>query len=161
MSRFPAVLFFTIAVTPVIVFAQDPRSKASQTPVAAAPQNKPELRVLHPVAPDALYHRLICLVHLTGSGKLGDPRRPEYVPAATTGSRSEILTWSMQLTDDGQMAIVHYVAADRNAFAPLLADKRAEVRVFEIGKDKPEAIEAEMQKFKKDFTLANFRVVAQ
>ncbi len=67
----------------------------------------------------------------------------------------------MQLADDGKMAIVHYVAVDRGAFAAILADTRPEIRVFEIGKDKPAAIEAEMRKYKKDFTLANFPVVAQ
>jgi hypothetical protein len=59
------------------------------------------------------------------------------------------------------MAIVHYVAADRGAFASILADTRPEIRVFEIGKDKPAAIEAEMKKYKKDFTLDSIQVVAQ
>jgi hypothetical protein len=98
---------------------------------------------------------------MTGSGKNGDPLRPEYTPAAIGESRSGIIAWSMQLTDDNQMAIVHYVALDRAAFESLRSDKRPEIRVFEIGKDKPADIEAEMKKYKKDFTLENFKVVAQ
>jgi hypothetical protein len=148
----------------------------------------------HAVDPVQRYHRLICLVHLTGSGKSGDPVLPEYAPVASSavstasapasgptttataagnsstapspsataaGARSGILAWSSQITDDGKMAIVHYVAVDRVAFASILADTRPEIRVFEIGKDKPDAIEAEMKKYKKDFTLDSIQVVAQ
>jgi len=37
------------------------------------------------VDPAQRYHRLICLVHLTGSGKSGDPIIPEYVPVSAGG----------------------------------------------------------------------------
>jgi len=53
------------------------------------------------------------------------------------------------------------VAADHHAFDSILADKRGEIRVFEIGKDSKATIEAEMQKYKKTFTLAGFPVVVQ
>ena len=104
---------------------------------------------------------MICLVHLTGSGKHGDELRPEYVPDASALSRAGVVAWSMQTADDGKMAIVHLVAVDRNAFAAILADKRAEIKVFEIGVDKPEAIEKELKKFKKDFNLDALQVVAR
>ncbi len=132
---------------------------------------------------NARYYRIICLVHLTGSGKAGDPVLPEYVaqgtvtaqaaltaaiaaspvspsgngPAATTAGSAAVahavtaqptgqpttpptagptpvsasavsvprpgfLGWSMQISDDGKMAIVHIVAADPAAFAAILAD---------------------------------------
>jgi hypothetical protein len=122
------------------------------------------------------YNRLICLVHLTGSGGLSDPVRPEYVPIpgiaaaapATAPSKTEsanssstsavvarpgILAWSSQATDDRKMVIVHLVAADRRAFASVLADTRAEIRVFEIGVNARAEIETEMRKYKKDFNL--------
>jgi len=93
----------------------------------------------HPVRREAdataRYYRLICLVHLVGSGKHTDPIRPEYVPAA--------------------------VDAARHAFDAILADKRPEIRVFEIGKDSRAAIEAEMQKHKAGFDLSKFAVVAR
>jgi hypothetical protein len=134
----------------------------------------------HPVDPAQRFHRLICLVHLVGSGKTGDPVLPEYVsvpgssatpssssaaPApsgAPTGTaispamvvpRPGILAWSSQLTDDGKMVIVHYVAADRGAFASILADTRPEIRVFEIGVNSRNEIEKELRKYKKDFNL--------
>jgi hypothetical protein len=142
----------------------------------------------HAVDPAQRYHRLICLVHLTGSGKNGDPVIPEYVPvlaggptavgASSTGAPSPgessahatttspapltgIVAWSSQITDDGKMAIIHIVAVDRKAFAPILADTRPEVKVFEIGKDTQDAIEKEMKKYKKDFTLDSMRLVAR
>lgn len=165
--------------------------------------------------PSQRYFRLICLVHLTGSGKPGDPILPEYVargtataqaalaaavsassntgtsPGAATQTAANIaaprvatapgtsaapvpvsaaappvprpgfLAWSMQTSDDGTMAIVHIVAADPSAFAPILADKRPEIRVFQIGKDSPAAIQAAMQLYRKDFNLNTFEVVVQ
>ncbi len=111
--------------------------------------------------PAARYHRLICLVHLTGSGTKGDPVRPEYVPTAADAARQGIVAWAIQLTDDRSMAIIHVVAVNRNAFAPILADTRPEIRVFEIGKDSRAAIEAEMQKYKAGFDLSKFQAMAQ
>jgi hypothetical protein len=72
------------------------------------------------VDPAQRYHRLICLVHLTGSGKRGDENRTEYLPTEAT-SRAGIIAWNMQIADDGKMAIIHLAAVDRNAFAPILA----------------------------------------
>ena len=117
----------------------------------------------HAVDPSQRYHRLICLVHLSGSGKHDDdPILPEYVPGISDkAARTGIIAWSSQIADDGKMAIIQMVAVDRKAFDAILADKRAEIRVFEIGKDKKEAIESEMRKYKKDFSLDAFRVVAQ
>jgi hypothetical protein len=103
----------------------------------------------------------VCLVHLTGSGKHTDPIRPEYVPTAADAARQGILSWSVQITDDKNMAIVHLVASNRQAFDAIFADKRPEIRVFEIGKDSRAAIEAEMQKYKAGFDLSKFAVVAR
>ena len=114
----------------------------------------------HAVDPTASYHRLICLIHLTGKGTSADPIRPEYVPTDPP-DRSGIIAWAFQITDDKHMAIVQMVAVNRNAFQAVLSDKRPEIRVFEIGKDRPEVIEAAMKAFKKDFTLDSLRVVAR
>jgi len=116
----------------------------------------------HAVDPAQRYHRLICLFHFTGSGRNGDPIRPEYVPGPTDApSRAGIVAWSMLPTDDGKMVIVHVVAVDRHAFDAIFADARPEIKVFEIGKDTREAIEAFMQMHKAGFTLDALRVVAQ
>ncbi len=118
----------------------------------------------HAVDPAQRYHRLICLVHLTGSGTQADPVRPEHVPAPGAqppSDRSGIIAWAFQITDDGKMAIVHYVAVDRKAFAAIFADTRPEVLIFEIGKDSRAAIEAAMQRHKQGFSLDKLQVVAQ
>jgi hypothetical protein len=132
----------------------------------------------HAVDPAQRYYRLICLVHLTGSGKSDDPVLPEYAPVsvgptaaagapsahATAGSAAAaapltgIVAWSSQVTDDGKMAIIHIVAMDRNAFAAIFADTRPEIKVFEIGKDKQADIEAFLQRYKKGFTLDSMRL---
>jgi|SRR6185312_2617187 len=114
------------------------------------------------VDPSQRYHRLICLVHLKGSGKKGDAIRPEYAPGSIDpASRDGIIAWSMQVADDGKMAVVQYVAVDRHAFDAIFADKRPEVKVFEVGVDNPKAIEAELKKVRKDFSLDSLQVVAQ
>jgi len=97
--------------------------------------------------PEARYYRLICLVHLTGSGKHTDPIRPEFIPTTVSSSRDGILGWRVQPTDDKNMAIVHLVASDHRAFEPILNDKRPEIRVFEIGKHSKDTIETELKKF--------------
>jgi hypothetical protein len=156
--------------------------------------------------PAQRYFRLICLVHLKGTGQDGEAVLPEYVSegravakaaeeaaiASSAGDRQQpeplapkaiassalsgqqtpttlnsmssrpgILGWRMVKTDDGTMAIIQLVAADHHAFDSLLSDKRSEIRVFEIGRDKPETIQTELQKYRKDFDLATFRVVVR
>jgi hypothetical protein len=98
---------------------------------------------------------------MVGTGKLNDPIRPEFVPSVTNASRDGIISGSMQLTDDKSMAIVHLVAVNRKALDGILNDKRAEIRVFEIGKRGKAEIEKELKKYRKDFDLDKFRVVAQ
>jgi hypothetical protein len=152
----------TLVLLPVFLQAQqiNPAAlgEAAQSASAAAPPS-PHGGVV-PVAPEARYFRLICLVHLTGSGKHNDPIRPEFVPA-TAAARDGILSWSVQMTDDKNMAIVHLVAADHKAFDAILNDKRPELRVFEIGKHGKDVIEAELKKYRKDFDLTQFEVVAR
>jgi hypothetical protein len=116
----------------------------------------------HAVDPTQGLHRLICLVPLIGTGTVGDPIRPEYVPApGAPPSRAGVIAWSFQRTDDGKMAIVHFVAADRKALQIIHADKRPEVRVFEVGKATRAEIETEMRKYKADFNLDTLQVVAR
>jgi hypothetical protein len=116
----------------------------------------------HAVDATQRYHRLICVVHVTGSGKKDDPHRPEYVPGPESMSdRSGIIAWSSTPTDDGKMVIIQVVAVDRNAFKAILADTRPDVKVFEIGVDSQDKIEKEIQKHKSGFTLDSLKVVAQ
>jgi hypothetical protein len=120
------------------------------------------LSAQHAVDASQGFNRLICLVHLIGSGTVSDPRRPEYTPApGTAPSRSGIIAWSFQITDDGQMAIVHLVAADRNALQAVLADTRPEIKVFEVGKATRQQFETEMGMYKAGFNLDTLRVIVR
>jgi hypothetical protein len=99
---------------------------------------------------------------LTGSGKSGDPILPEYVPKASDApSRDGIIAWSSQLTDNGQMVIIHLVAANHAVFAAILADTRPEVKVFEIGKTPRATIESALATVKANFNLDSLRLVVQ
>jgi hypothetical protein len=88
--------------------------------------------------------------------------RPEYVPGPTDApSRAGIIAWGATPTDDGTMMIVHVVAVDRHAFDTIFADTRPEIKVFEIGVDSRQTIEAFLQAHKAGFTLDSLRVVAR
>ena len=92
---------------------------------------------------------------------VGTPQQPITSGPPAMSPRPGYLAWSMQISDDGKMAIIQIAAADHHAFDSILADTRPEIRVFEIGKDSASTIEKELQKFKKNFDLENFQVVVQ
>lgn len=114
------------------------------------------------------YERLLCVVPMVGAGTMSDPRRPLHAPLATlmspaplagavgSGLRTGILGYTYQLSDDGKTALVEFVAAQRDAFKDILADKT--VKAFLKGKDKQGDIEIEFKKHKKDFDIDHFGV---
>jgi len=70
------------------------------------------------VSPQMMYHRVWAVVPLIGTGKPDDPKRPMFVPSPAEqtakfrkGDRSGIIGYSMQLSDDGQSALVEFVGA--------------------------------------------------
>jgi hypothetical protein len=115
----------------------------------------------HAVDPANRYYRVVALVHIQGSGSQKDPIRPEYVPMAADATRQGIIAWSYQLTDDKKMAIIHMVAVNHHVFDAILADKRPEIKVFEVGKTPKQAIEIALGAAKAGFDLSKFQVVAQ
>lgn len=116
----------------------------------------------HPVDSRNTYQRLICVVPVVGSGTPADPRRPMYAPLppqrGQAPSRTGIIAFTFQLSDDKRSALVEYVARDRSAFQAILADKSSNVRVFQKGKDKREDVLRELRKYKKDFDIDRFGV---
>ena len=100
------------------------------------------------------HERLYCVVPIIGKGTLEDPKRPMYAPAPLSmkpGSRTGILAYQFETSDDGTMALVEFVAADRAAFAPILADRT--VKAFRKGKDKTVDVETEFKLHKKNFSF--------
>jgi hypothetical protein len=113
------------------------------------------------VSPENGYHHILTVVPYVGTGKPGDPKRPMYAPAvrANVNSRSDILAFVQLPSDDGKFALVEFVAADRNAFQQIMADKS--LTVFEKGKHTKAEVEAAMQKHRKGFVLDNFGAVVR
>ena len=117
------------------------------------------------VEPRNLYERLYCVVPMTGTGTWADPKRPLYAPSPAQmnpASRTGIIGFTHVLSDDGQFALVEFVARDAKAFDHILADINANintnVKAFRKGQDKREDIEAEFRKHKKDFSFEHFGV---
>ncbi len=115
-----------------------------------------------------LHERLYCVLELTGSGTWADPKRPLYAPSPaemSPATRTGIIGFTYVLSDDGQFALVEFVAGDPKAFDHILAGINAnlntKVKAFRKGKDKREDIEAEFRKHKKDFSFENFAARVQ
>lgn len=103
------------------------------------------------------HERLIALVPMIGTGTLADPRRPAFTPAPRKKGeqlpRTGIIAYSYVMADDGQHAIVEFVAMDRAAFASILADRSPDIKSFQKGKEKRDDVELELKKYKKDLDL--------
>jgi hypothetical protein len=107
------------------------------------------------------HERLYLAVPIVGSGTPDDPRRPLYVPAPVAGAppaRDGIIAFAFQESDDGKSALVQLVARDRAAFNAIFEDNRADVKLFEKGKDSRSDIETEFRKYKKNFDLDTLSV---
>jgi hypothetical protein len=106
------------------------------------------------------HERLVAILPMTGAGTKADPRRPMFAPApqamAGRPTRTSLLAWSYIASDDGQWALVEFVAPDRAAFAPSLANRS--YKFFEKGKAKRSEIELEFRKYRKDVDLSRLGV---
>ena len=79
------------------------------------------------VGPGNGYHRVLAVVPLVGAGTDDDPKRPLLVPTPAEaaadhvdGERPDLLGYTMQVSDDGQFALVEFVLPDPLAFNNLL-----------------------------------------
>jgi hypothetical protein len=109
----------------------------------------------------SMYERVMAVVPLVGKGTFDDPKRPMYAPTpaeihTAAATRTGILGFTHVMSDDGQFALVEFVARDRAAFQQILADPS--IRAFLKGRDRREDVEAEFLKHKKDFDFAHFGV---
>jgi hypothetical protein len=108
------------------------------------------------------HERVVCIVPMVGRGTPDDPRRPMFAPLPPgpnqERTRDGIIAFTYQESDDGRYALVEFVALDRSAFQPILAESRPDVQVFVKGKAKRADIEAEFRKLKRNFDIERFRV---
>ena len=122
------------------------------------------------VSPDHLYERVFAVVRMVGSGTWEDPRRPEYAPNPGTkfrqpGVQSEageggdsrgIIGFSYQVSDDGNYALVEFIATEVRFLQPLLDDRRADIKVFRLGRATKQEVETEFRRHKSDFSWTRF-----
>jgi hypothetical protein len=125
--------------------------------------------------PNQAYERILCIVPIIGAGTPADPRRPMFTPADPAKEKIDriraevrpekadpgILAFTFQESDDGRFAIVEFVARSEEAFRPILASGRADVRVFRRGRTAKAELLTELRRVKRNFDLDNFRVGAQ
>lgn len=98
-----------------------------------------------------LHERMLAVVPLTGAGTYADPKRPLFAPSSTReGGESGILSYEWAPSDDGQYAIVEFVAKDRRALAKIASDARV-LKAFEKGKVKKDDVEKGLRNYRKDF----------
>jgi hypothetical protein len=111
-------------------------------------------------SPKNLYERVICVVPMVGSGTYEDPRRPMFVPTEADWLRTEgqpqIIAYAYELSDDGQYALVEFVARDRKALEAIVGSERSDVKAFRKGKAKRQDVEREFGKHKKNVDWEKF-----
>jgi hypothetical protein len=110
------------------------------------------------------YHpRVYCIVPMIGSGTPADPKRPMFAPAPPTAAaaldRTGIIAYQFQASDDGNFALVEFVAVTRAGLALVLASTNAGATSFERGQHTRQEIEAAFQKYKANFTFNKFMPV--
>jgi len=116
------------------------------------------------VSPNHRHERIRCVVPMVGSGSYDDPRHPAFVspqadnsaeslnPSDESSGKVPLLSYSYQLSDDGQFALVEFVALDKSAFDEIKAEAaRQGFKVFEDGKQKKSDILREFRKYKKNY----------
>ena len=80
------------------------------------------------VPPEFMYHHVWAVVPLIGTGTDADPRRPMLVPAPDQQPATErpyLLSYQMQLSDDGKWALVEFVFHSPLAFHNFLVQASA------------------------------------
>jgi hypothetical protein len=123
------------------------------------------------VSPEHLYERVYAVVPMVGSGTWDDPKRPMFTanprtkrrltPAEQALTAEEendrdsrgIIGFSYVVSDDGDYALVEFVATDVRALEPIERSNRPDVKVFRKGRASKEEVEAEFRRHKSDFSL--------
>lgn len=116
----------------------------------------------------AIYERLICVVPMVGAGTIDDPKRPLFAPIAgqtapEDAPRSKgfadppaIVGFHSVLSDDGQTAIVEFIARDRAAFKPILKRRAEALFLADPHLTPSDTLLQELRKFNQHFDLGSF-----
>ena len=110
---------------------------------------------------------------MIGAGTISDPKRPLFTPAsgikpavpaashslAMAARRAGIIAYHAQVSDDGKMALVEFVAPSLDDVQEILTTPDARVQLFRRGTQNKMEIEAAFRLLKKDFSFATFRMM--
>lgn len=197
VHRRTAFICLGLVATSCSLFAQPSVS-------AAPPQSKSITPSVQGVSLGMMYHRVYVISPLIGSGKPSDPYRPIFAPAtpplagmgsaplpALGPSRSGLLGYQMQLSDDHKTALVEMVFSDPIAFQAVMQQEASNrglsvpttpgsspaavsgsltnalqsavpgLQIFERGKATDGQILAAFQKYKANFSFAGTTVRPQ
>ncbi len=91
---------------------------------------------------------------MVGAGTASDPKRPLFAPLPW--ERSGISGFTYQISDDGQRALVQFVARSRGDLQAIAGSARADVKVFERGKATLDEVQTEFRKIKPGFDVRQF-----
>jgi hypothetical protein len=121
---------------------------------------------------EAMYHRIICVVPIVGSGTAKDPKRPLFTPLGPGGSAlppinakakvqpdRRIIASQSVPADDGNSVIVMFVARNYEAFQPILSDPRV-IAKFERKEIREQDLVKALRKYKKNFEMQQLRMGA-
>ena len=104
-----------------------------------------------PVDPRQTHERVLAIVPMVGTGRgPDDPKRPLFADTPN------LLGYHAELSDDGQYALVEFVARTRAALAPISSARDARVQTFSKTDARRDDIVREFQKLKRKFNIDNF-----
>lgn len=154
MSKIAAVLIGSLFFP--ALWAQQATGTTTASPTAVANRAITARRV----DPGFMYQRVYARVPMIGTGTKADPRRPMFAPlpgvAPTAVVHSGILSFQMQLSDDGNWALCEFVGATLNDLSTIINSTDPNVKVFVRGQAAVADILADFQNYKKNFTFQWF-----
>ncbi len=120
----------------------------------------------HRVDPGSMYARIYAIVPMVGSGTWEDPRRPMFAPVPhqmTPGSRTGFIAFNHVESDDGNVALIEIVAANRLELSKITAQISAAavpgLQLFGRSTTSAVTVQSAFQLLKKNFDITKFRVV--
>lgn len=105
--------------------------------------------------------RIYAIVPMVGTGRGDDPRRPLFAPLRTPGARTTpadpvITGFRYELSANGQLALVEFIAGHPKAFDAIRGANRADVKVFERNRATVADLEREFRAHKPNFDGQKF-----
>jgi len=109
------------------------------------------------------FQHIIAVVPMVGAGTYSDPKRPMFCPSPAEmsaltegGKRPWLLSYHLELGDDGETAIVEFTGPDRPSLNVILQSTDPRVTIYEPNKISLDSLKQALQKVKATFDLERF-----